>query len=56
MLSHVPLFQKHLLVLSVFLLINTLLLRPESYLDDLELAEGLSDGELCDLETLKRVL
>lgn len=27
------------------LLNNSLLLRPESYTDDLELAEGLSDGE-----------
>lgn len=44
-LSSFPHFYGHLPVLSAFLLITTLLLRPESYTDDLELAEGLSDGE-----------
>lgn len=37
--------------LLFFLLINVLLFRPESYTDDLELAEGLSDGELSPVAT-----
>lgn len=38
--------------LPVRLLINTLLFRPESYSDDLELAEGLPDGEWGEFQTL----